>query len=180
MQYELFGWDLYGNTVTGEQNTGWKFIVHKGFSSSHLKRQSSSAQHRHPLIHLPWGTAEPTFSSFCCQAKECFPLSLCNNSVITEYQFNCWYSVRIYCCYWVWETTLKFTTMDSWNWNKMFCDCWEAQEVAEEKAGKIGEILDFSRSLERREWLGLYKLSGARTWPRDTGLMNRQRKGGQA
>lgn len=52
--------------------------------------------------------------------------------------------------------------------------------MAEEKAGKIGEILDFSRDLERRESLDLYKLTVARTSPRDIGLMNRQRKGGQA
>lgn len=152
MQYELFGWDLYGNTVTGEQNTDCKFMVHRSFTSSHLKRQSSLAQHRHPLIHLPWGTAELAFSSCCCQAKDRFPLSLCNNSVIPAYQLKCQHSINICFCYWDWETSIKFTAMDSWNW-KMFCDHWEAQEVAEDKVGKIGEILDFSRGMERRDSL---------------------------
>lgn len=36
----------------------------------------------------------------------------------------------------------------------MFCNCKEIQEVAEEKAGKVREVLYFSRGLERRSSQG--------------------------
>lgn len=40
MQYELFGWDLYGNPVTAEQNTDREFMGHKSFWSSEVSEKA--------------------------------------------------------------------------------------------------------------------------------------------
>lgn len=182
MQYELFGWDLYGNPVTGEQNTDCKFMVHKSFWSSHLKKQCSAVQHRSPLIHpAPRHSAEPTCGSFCCQAKDHFPLSLYSNSIKPKYHASV---VLIFTCVTGFERQLlslqlqipgtgkkcPMTAHRSKKWQKRRQERWETAWPSTE----------FWREGPAGQSLGLYRLSRDGTQPEGTGEMNEQRKGGQA
>lgn len=49
MQFELFGWDSYGNSVIEGRKAGCKFMVYNSFRSSHLRSYCCAVWYSSPL-----------------------------------------------------------------------------------------------------------------------------------